>query len=119
MPLALWLLDESALAQISEWVIDDHRRQSCDAPAAHRHDDLAAGGGVTDVAAELVVQFTYADLTLERLLMWRHEAQCRRHIGCATSPTCPELGDVTALRDPAVMLQPEERTAARRHHADA
>ncbi|MDX6707158.1 MAG: hypothetical protein QOI48_3004 [Solirubrobacteraceae bacterium] len=118
MPLALWLLDESALTQISEWVIGDHRRQSCDAPAAHRHDDLAAGGGVADVAAELVVQLTYADLTLERLLMWRHEAQCRRHIGCATSPRAPALGDVTALPHPAA-LQFEWRTAAPRHHADA
>jgi hypothetical protein len=81
MPLTLWLLDESALTQISEWVFGDHGRQSCDAPAAHCHDDLAAGGGVADVAAELVVQLTHADLTLQRLLMWRHEAQCRRHIG--------------------------------------
>jgi hypothetical protein len=89
MPLALWLLDESALTQISEWVIGEHRRQSCDTPAAHRHDDLAAGCSVANVAAELVVQLTHADLTLERLLMWRHEAQCRRHIGPAQIPVAP------------------------------
>jgi hypothetical protein len=76
----LRLLDQSTLTQVSERVIGSHRGQSCDPAAAHRHDDFSAGCSVADVAAELVVQFAHADLMLERLLMWRHEVQCRRHI---------------------------------------
>ena len=65
----LRLLDQSTLTQIGQWVIGGHRRQACHAATTHRHDDLAPGSSVVDVAAELVVQLTHADLTLERLPM--------------------------------------------------
>jgi len=92
MPLALRLLDETTLSQISERVIGSNRGQSCDTAAAHGHDDFAAGCSVADVAAELVVQLTHTDLTLERVLMWRHADRCRRHIDAGTNSSLSTCG---------------------------
>ncbi|HWI06841.1 MAG TPA: hypothetical protein VNT54_04945 [Solirubrobacteraceae bacterium] len=69
LPLALGILHEPALAQVGQRVIRGHRYQTGHGASAHRHDHLSTIGSVADVAAELIVQFADADLTLERMLM--------------------------------------------------
>jgi len=60
-----WLLDESAHTQVRKGVFDIERREPRNALPAHRHDDLPAFGGVSYVAAELIMHLAYTELRLQ------------------------------------------------------
>jgi hypothetical protein len=64
-----WLASQAAGAQIRQGVDLVDGNQTCDATAAHRHDDFGAVSDVLHAAAEAVVQLTGADFGLEQLVM--------------------------------------------------
>jgi pimeloyl-ACP methyl ester carboxylesterase len=66
------LANQAAGAQIRQGVDLVDGNQTCDATAAHRHDDFGAVLDVLHVAAEAVVQLADADFGLQRFVMWRH-----------------------------------------------
>jgi hypothetical protein len=55
-----------------------HWSEARDAFAAHRHDDFAAVGDMSNVAAEVVVKLTHAHLVLE-ISLWRHRGKYKHH----------------------------------------
>jgi hypothetical protein len=67
-----WFANQAASAQIRQGVEFIHRDEARDATATHRHDNLCAVLDVLDVAAEAVVQFADAHLSLQGFGMWRH-----------------------------------------------
>lgn len=84
MPLPQRLLDEATGTQVGKRVVFRYRRQPRHAAATDRDHDLTALGGVTNVAAELIVQLANTDLTLERSPMWRHAHHYSATSGSAT-----------------------------------
>jgi len=72
---------EPARAELRQWVGRTIQwSEACDALAAHRDDDFAAVGDMSDVAAEMVVKLAHTHLVFE-ISLWRHARKYRHHNG--------------------------------------
>jgi len=54
--------------------------EACDSFAAHGDDDFAPVGDMSDVAAQVVMEFTHAHLVFE-ISLWRHGVEYKHHNG--------------------------------------